>query len=205
VNPGVSGKVKRGARVVGVVLQIPEAVARIADRIRRHYDPNFALIGPHVTVLPPRLVLLTRREVLLEVRRVAKLTPPLTLSLGPIHSFLPVMPVVFASVRTGTTLLIRLHRRLGGGVLKGAEAFPYVPHLTLGQGLESGRLRRALVRSRTLFGRTSSISWRVDRLIVVERRSQTVWTPLPPIRLNSGRSPIGERPGLPPRTRRSRP
>jgi len=44
----------RRDRVFGVVVPVPEEVSRIADRVRRHYDPNFPRIGPHVTVLPPR-------------------------------------------------------------------------------------------------------------------------------------------------------
>jgi len=196
--------VRRRAKVVGVVLQIPEPFAILADRIRRHYDPNFGLIGPHVTILPPRSVRLARLQVLQEVRRIAHITPELTLSLGPIRTFLPVMPVVFASVGRGAASLIRLHRRLGGGALRGAESFPYVPHLTLGQGLEAGRLRRALALSRALFRRSSPIFWRADSLIVVERQSDTVWTPLPAIRLNSARRALGNRQGFRSSTRPSR-
>jgi 2'-5' RNA ligase len=197
----MAGSVRRRTRVVGVVLRIPDRLGRLANRVRRYYDPNFALIGPHVTVLPPRAVRLGRREVVQEVRRIARLTPPLTLSLGPVRSFVPAMPVVFASLDGGTTSLLRLHRRLCSGPLRGIETFPYVPHLTLGQGLDSIRHRRALARSRILFTRSQGYSWRVDRLIIVERLTEMLWIPLPPILLNSGMPAQRNResPGNPPR------
>jgi len=165
-----------------VVLPVPDDLAKIADRIRRRYDPNFALIGPHVTVLPPREVRLSRREILAEVHRIARQTPAFTVSLGAIRTFLPVMPVVFASIRGGAFSLQRLHRRLSGSPLRGAESFPYVPHLTLGQRLDASRHRRALDRSRTLLARRRK-GWRVDRLIVVERLTETLWAPLSPVLL----------------------
>jgi 2'-5' RNA ligase len=173
----------RRTRIVGVVLAVPDRLSRLANRIRRHYDPNFLLIGPHVTVLPPREIRLTRREVVSEVRRVARRTPPLLLSLGPIRSFQPVMPVVFASLREGAPSLIGLHRRLSGGRLRGAESFPYVPHLTLGQALDWRRLRRALALARRRFAEAGETRWQAEHLIVVERLSETIWLPLPPVSL----------------------
>ena len=179
----------RRSRIVGVVLPVPDHLSRLANRIRRHYDPNFLLIGPHVTVLPPREVRLTRSAVQTRVQQVARRTPALTLSLGPIRTFLPVMPVVFASLRQGAATLAGLHSRLSRGSLKGTEVFPYVPHLTLGQALDSRRLRRALAAARRQFATSRQKRWRADRLIIVERLSETVWVPLPPISLIDPVSP----------------
>jgi 2'-5' RNA ligase len=175
--------VNRASRIVGIVLPVPERLSRLANRIRRPYDPNFPRIGPHVTVLPPREVRLSRRGVIDAVARVARRSRSFEISLGAIRTFRPVMPVVFASLRFGESELVSLHRRLSRGSLKGDEAFPYVPHLTLGQGLDSRRLPRAMALSRRLFAAARQKHWLADRLIIVERLSDDVWLPHPAIPL----------------------
>ncbi len=171
-------------RIFGVVLAVPEEISRRADRVRRFYDPNFALIGPHVTVLPPRPLALTRREMVAAVRRIAKQFSPVPLSLGGIQTFLPVMPVVFASVSRGEASLSLLHARLARGVLHGPETFPYVPHLTLGQNLDDVRLRKALALSRKVFASPAArLPWQADSLVIVERRTERRWISLPPLPL----------------------
>ena len=181
------------ARIFGVVLLVPDVLSRATDGIRRRYDPNFSRIGPHVTVLPPRPLPLTRREVLDAVRRAADVTRPFACSLGVIRTFDPVMPVVYASLRRGRAPLRRLHARLARGRLRGAEMFPYVPHLTLGQKLDSRRLRRAMALSERIFSSLEK-SWTAERLVVVERLTEDRWLSLSPIPLD-GRLP-------PPRPRR---
>lgn len=179
---------RRRGRVIGVVLTVPAEISLLANRIRREYDPNFTRIGPHVTVLPPREVFQTRRRVRASVARVAKATRPIPIVLGRIRTFSPVMPVVFASLKRGVVPLGNLHRRLASGVLRGHEAFPYVPHLTLGQSLDPARLRRALALSRTLFEERPEKRWSADHLIVVERVSEDVWIPHPPFPLAGART-----------------
>lgn len=170
-------------RIFGVVIPVPDALSRAADGIRRRYDPNFPRIGPHVTVLPPRPLPLTRSEVLDAVRRAAAATRPFACSLGVIRTFDPVMPVVYASLRRGRVPLRRLHARLARGRLRGAEMFPYVPHLTLGQKLDSRRLRRAMALSERIFSSLEK-GWTAERLVVVERLTEERWLPLGPISLD---------------------
>lgn len=194
----------RRGRIVGIVLPVPERLSRLANRIRRPYDPNFRRIGPHVTILPPREVHLSRREAIAAAARVALRFRSFTISLGAIRTFLPVMPVVFASLRTGRDDLERLHQHLCRGSLKGEEVFPYVPHLTLGQKLDSRRLLRALDLSRKVFAEASEKRWLADRLIVVERLSEDMWLPHPSIALRDGASSAARRSksGSPHRLRR---
>ncbi len=175
-------------RVFGVVIPVPDALSRAADRVRRRYDPNFPRIGPHVTVLPPRPLPLTRREVLAAVRRAAAAARPFACSLGGIRTFDPVMPVVYASLRRGRVSLRRLHARLARGTLRGAEMFPYVPHLTLGQKLDPGRLRRAMALSERIF-RSLERDWTAGQLVVVERLTEERWLPLGPVPLDGRPAP----------------
>jgi len=175
----------RRGRIVGVVIPVPDALARLADRVRRRYDSNFNRIAPHVTVLPPREVRLTRREVRVAVGRAAGRSRSFDLVLGAIRTFHPVMPVVFAGLRSGRKELEGLHGKLARGPLQGEEVFPYVPHLTLGQHLDERRLHSALALSRKTFGPAPARRWRVDRLIVVERLTEDIWLPHPPVLLGS--------------------
>ena len=178
---------KRRSRVFGVVIAVPEALSRAADRVRRRYDPNFPRIGAHVTVLPPRPLRLTRREVLDAVRRAAAATRPFACALGGIRTFDPVMPVVYASLRRGSAPLKQLHGRLARGRMRGAELFPYVPHLTLGQQLDCRRLLRAVALSQRVFGSVEAKGWIAETLVVVERLTEEHWLPLAPISLDGRR------------------
>jgi 2'-5' RNA ligase len=171
-------------KIYGVVLPVPEALARRANRARRLYDPNFRFIGPHVTVLPPRRLALSRQAVVEAVRSVAAKTIPFRIRLGAVRTFRPVMPVVFVGFRRGAGELNRLHRRLARTRLAGAEIFPYVPHLTLGQRLEDGRLEKAVSFSRQLFPSGHALpSWPAEFLLVVERRTERRWVTLDPVAL----------------------
>ncbi len=185
---------KTRRRIYGVVVLLPRSLSRPADRVRRSFDPNFGLIGPHVTVLPPRPLPLTRRQVLQAVEAVALGTPPFRLTLGKVRTFLPVMPVVFAGLRAGAGKLEILHRRLSREPLRGPEAFPYVPHVTLAQGPGDDHLRRAAALSRKIFApRASRRAWLAESLVVVERLSRRRWILLDPLPLGGG-PPKGRRP-----------
>jgi 2'-5' RNA ligase len=169
-------------RIYGVVLSVPGPLSRLADRVRRSYDPNFPFIRPHVTVLPPRPLSLTRKQVVEAVRRVAERTAPISMKLGKVDTFRPVMPVVFLGFRRGSDDLRRLHGKLARVPLRAPESFPYVPHLTLGQDLDDSQLRDALALARKLFAPASDFrAWSADSLVVVERRSKRRWISLDPL------------------------
>jgi len=172
-------------RIFGVIVPVPGNLSRLADRVRRPYDPNFRLIGPHVTVLPPRPLPLSRKQVLEAVRRVAERTSPFPLTLGRVETFRPVKPVVFVGFRRGTGDLERLHRRLSRAPLCAAEPFPYVPHLTLAQELDDDRLREALALSRKVFASSTDLEpWLADSLMVVEQHTASRWITLDPLSLS---------------------
>jgi 2'-5' RNA ligase len=172
-------------RIFGVILPVPGPIARLADKVRRNYDPNFRLIAPHVTVLPPRPLPLTRRQVREAVLSVAERTAPLRLRLGRVGTFRPVRPVVFLGIQRGIEDLRRLHRRLARPPLRAREAFPYVPHLTLAQDLDENRLREALTLGRGLLRSADAPrTWPANALVVVERRSPRRWITLKPVPLS---------------------
>jgi 2'-5' RNA ligase len=186
--------VSRRLRIYGVVVPVPGGIARIANRIRRRYDPYFLRIGPHVTVLPPRPLPLTHREIGAEVARIAASMEPFDVALGSVRSFLPAKPVLFAGVRRGRSGFERLHRRLARGPLRGEESFPFVPHLTLGRIVESDRFRRALAAARRQVTLAAfRVPWKADRLLVVERRTETRWIALPDILLAGPATSVARR------------
>ena len=165
----------------------PATVAELAARAGRPvpadlpFSPGMGL-GAALSRFAFTLSLLETPEA---VRRVAERTAPISLILGKVETFLPVMPVVFLGFRKGVEELRRLHRNLARPPLRAAEAFPFVPHLTLGQDLDVPRLRQVIARSRKLFAAKSiSRRWPADCLVVVERCSRRRWIALKPLPLS---------------------
>lgn len=174
-------------KLIGVVIPVPSSVARLANRVRRRYDPNYTLIGPHVTILPPRPLRFTRRQILDEVRGVAAHSRGIFLRLGKIRTFLPAKPVLFVALARGGRSLRTLHQKLASGSLRGPEAFPYFPHLTLGQDLRPEQLRKALELSNRIFNAAGVQEWEGNTLIVVRQQSPGRWEMMEPIPLSPPR------------------
>jgi len=174
-------------KLIGVVIQAPSSVARLANRVRRQYDPNYALIGPHVTVLPPRLLRITRRQILDAVREVAEDTRGFLIRLGKVRTFLPAKPVVFAGLARGGRSLRLLHQKLASGSLRGPEAFPYFPHLTLGQELHPEQIRKALDLSHRIFEPAGVQEWEGNSVVIVRQQSPGRWETMDPIPLTPSR------------------
>jgi len=122
-------------------------VATEVDGLRRALgDPALGRVPPHVTLVPPVNV---REDELAAavalVRRAAASTGPLTLSLGPVRSFLPVNPVVYLEV--GGPSIGTVHRladELLAGPLHRERTLDFVPHVTVADDLDEDRIPAAM-------------------------------------------------------------
>src|SRR3954468_24617672 len=111
-------------------------------------DPARRQVPPHITLVPPVNVAVGDVPAALAVLRAAAgQSGPLDLSLGPIRVFPGSDHVAFLAVDGERGALDRL-RRLRGAVfvppLERQLDHPFVPHATITQGIDSGRLAAVL-------------------------------------------------------------
>src|SRR5687768_17498912 len=134
-------------RRLGVVLLVPGRLADEVDGLRRALgDGALGKVPPHITLIPPVNV---REDDLGEALRVlrstAAATAPLTLSLGPVATFLPVNPVVYLAVGgPGLATLHRLQQALLTGPLARTLTHDFVPHVTVADELAEDRIPAAM-------------------------------------------------------------
>ena len=135
-----------GRRRLGVAIVVPPPVAFEVDGLRRALgDPSLGKVPPHLTLVPPVNV---REEDLVAavdvLRRAAAERRPFELTLGPPRSFLPDNPVVYLSVWGFLDKLHALRDAVFVPPLERKLTWPFVPHVTLADGIEGARVDAAV-------------------------------------------------------------
>jgi 2'-5' RNA ligase/ribosomal protein S18 acetylase RimI-like enzyme len=162
---------------VGVALLVPQPVAAEVDGLRRACaDPSLARVPAHVTLVPPVNVREDRlADAVAIVRSAGDATAgALELELGPAVTFLPDSPVLYLAVGGDVAPLLALRERVFQGPLERPLAWPFVPHVTLADGLTEERLEAAV---------TALVDYRVtvdvDRVhLLRETGDDHRWVPL---------------------------
>lgn len=135
-----------GRRRLGVALLIPEPARTEIDGLRRALgDPALGRIEPHLTLVPPMNVREDDLPRALEVlRRAGAAAKPFELTLGPPGSFLPHNPVVYLGVWGFLDRLHDLRARVFVAPLHRELTWPFVPHVTLADGIDPDRAAAAV-------------------------------------------------------------
>jgi 2'-5' RNA ligase len=161
---------------LGVALLLDPPVAYEVDGLRRALgDRSLDLVGPHLTLVPPVNVragdVLSALDVL---RRAAHAQDgPLELVLGPVAAFLPASPVVYLRVSgPGAGALARLRQSVLAGPLLRTVRWPWVPHVTLSDGIAEDRIAAAVA---ALGSYTAELS--LDRVVLMEEADR-YWRPI---------------------------
>lgn len=118
-----------------VVSYIPDPLAGFLDRLRQELVPK-CFLRAHVTILPPRPISSSVAEAWEAVRSLISSVPPFEIELTDIQVF-PVSDVIYINISAGSQELQRMHAVLNVNGLRYGEPFPYVPHVTLAQNLQS--------------------------------------------------------------------
>jgi 2'-5' RNA ligase len=130
---------RAGEERVGVVVPIPEPhAARLAGLRLAAGDPLGA-VPPHLTLLTG-LPVTDWNQIVEHVAAVAAGTEPTTLRFSGTATFRPLTPVVYCPLSVGERWCLKLHAALRAGPLAAPSAYPFVPHVTLGQGLDDAAL-----------------------------------------------------------------
>ena len=180
-------------RRLGVALVLPQPVADEIDGLRRALgDPALDRIRPHVTLVPPVNVAEDRvDEARRVVRAAAAARAPLTLELGPPATFLPDNPVLYLAIGGGAEALVALRDAVFVEPLARSLTWPFVPHVTVADGIESDRITAAMSALTDY-----RITLTLDRVHLLEEGSGRVWDPIdafplgPPAVIGRGGQPL---------------
>jgi len=165
-------------RRLTVALVLTGSAADEIDGLRRGLGAkSLERIAPHLTLIPPVNV---REEslhgALALVRTAAGRSAPIAVDLGPPSTFWPRTPVLYLEVSGDLDSLAALRSDLATGPLAPPAARleqKFVPHVTLDQRIEPGRLPQAM--SALADYRTS---YCFERLTVLEQDASHRWHPL---------------------------
>lgn len=164
-------------RRLGAVLLLPAGVAAEVDGLRRACgDPALGRVPAHLTLVPPVNVPDADLPAALTRLRAAAsaVDGPLEVVLGPPATFLPVNPVLFLEVG-GPDLgdVHRLRDRVFAFPLERRLTWPFVPHVTLADGIDPERISAGLV---ALADFTVPVTF--ERIHLLEEGEQRTWRPL---------------------------
>lgn len=129
---------------IGVLITIPDPVAeRLAAWRERFVDPPVLGVPAHITLLPPTVVPADQLdEVERHLRGAVAATSPFGVHLRGSGTFLPVSPVTFVQVATGIGPCEVLEARVRSGPLSRPLQYPYHPHVTVAQNVDTAVLDR---------------------------------------------------------------
>ncbi|MFD1735365.1 YjcG family protein [Bacillus salitolerans] len=119
----------------GIALFPSKKLQDLANSYRKRYDPNYALIPPHVTL---KNSFDTSdddiKDLVQELHKVASEVKPFTLNVYKVSSFHPVNNVIYLAVES-TPALENLHNKMHTGAFPSEKEYAFVPHITIGQQL----------------------------------------------------------------------
>ena len=168
-------------RRLGVALLLDPPLRDEVDGLRRALgDPSLGRVVPHLTLVPPVNVRMGELSKALEVVREGAARQPgrLRITLGPPASFLPDNPVLFLDVGGDIERLRDLRDAVFKAPLERPLSWPWVPHVTLADGIEDDRIAGALAS----LDRYAAIA-EFDRVVILEEGHRRLWSPLADARL----------------------
>jgi 2'-5' RNA ligase len=169
-----------------LVAYLPDPLGKFLDRLRGDLVAGCDSKA-HVTVLPPRRLAADPETAIGFLTPLLAGCPAFEVHMGGVEVF-PVSEVIYISVAKGESELRRLHEDLNRGVVAYQAVFPYHPHITLAQGLDTGVVqerRESACRQWAAF--SASRTFLVDRVWFVRNTDGRGWENLKEFPLNGGR------------------
>lgn len=121
----------------GVVIFPSKSVQDLANSYRKRYDPNYALIPPHMTL--KNAFDATNEELKLiadKLRDIAKNYEPFIVKTTKVSSFQPVNNVIYLKVNP-TAELDALQKEINQPFSEQNSDYSFVPHITIAQKLSN--------------------------------------------------------------------
>lgn len=157
-----------------LVSYLPAPLSKFLDDLRIKLTPG-SRPHAHVTVLPPRPISADLRKVKAHLAPVLRDVNPIWVELGSIRIF-PVSNVIYLSIERGEEDLRALNRQLDRDDLHFQTAFPYHPHITLGQDIPAEHVESlAAIAQEEWSSYTGERGFLIDSLWLVQNVLPEVW------------------------------
>lgn len=164
---------------LGIVIFPSKDLQNYANSFRKHYDPHYNLIPPHVTLINPFQATETEaNELAGKLKEIAKKYNPINLQAYKISSFQPVTNVIYLKLKKNETLEQLQHEVLN--VVNVEPEYAFVPHITISQQLTN--IDHANIYA-TLRATDVNISDIIDRFHILYQLENKSWTVFETIRL----------------------
>ncbi|WEG11900.1 YjcG family protein [Pullulanibacillus sp. KACC 23026] len=121
----------------GIAMFPSKQLQDLVNSYRKRYDPHYALVPPHITIKPA--FELENGEVdsfVSRVHEIAASIGPVQIEVNKVKSFQPVNNVIYLKVEEDPNL-VELYHQLRALEVGPAGEYPFVPHITLAQGLSN--------------------------------------------------------------------
>ncbi|MGM9926295.1 MAG: YjcG family protein [Bacillus sp. (in: firmicutes)] len=156
----------------GIAIFPSKKLQDFVNSYRKRYDPHYSMIPPHITLLSPFEATEEQiKGITQKVWEIASKTPPVELNLLKTSTFQPVNNVIYLKVEM-TKALETLRKQLDNSI-DSKDEYPFVPHLTIAQGLSNDE-------HSDLFGQLSMTDIRysetIDRFHLLYQLENGSWT-----------------------------
>lgn len=157
----------------GVATFPEKEIQDLANSYRKRYDPNYALIPPHVTLKEPFEMEEEKLPQAVEhLEKVAQETAPFNVHFHKISSFHPTNNVLYIAVKEAEAFH-PLHDKINSNQFHHESRYKFIPHITIGQELPQDELHDVYGSLRMI--KVDMKSW-VDRFHLLYQLENGSWT-----------------------------
>jgi hypothetical protein len=168
-----------------LVSYIPDPLAAFLDDLRQELVPT-CFLRAHISALPPRPLLIPADEAWRHICTLAPLFTPFDVQLTEVRVF-PGSNVIYLAVSAESDRITEMHAVLNTNGLESAEAFKFVPHVTLAQDLHPGEVAALADAARKLWAAyPHQRGFRLDTITFVQNTDGNNWIDLGEYRLGTG-------------------
>jgi 2'-5' RNA ligase len=157
----------------GIVIFPSKYLQDLANSFRKRYDPNYALIPPHLTLKNSFDASNEEiKNITTKLHEIAKTNKPFILNVYKFSSFSPVNNVIYLKVAANENLL-NLQKSLHSGFFADNSDYAFVPHITIGQKLSNDEHSDVIGQLRML---DVSHEEQIDRFHLLYQLENGSWT-----------------------------
>lgn len=155
----------------GISIFPERSVQDFVDSFRKRYDPRYRFIPPHITLKEKFELAEHQVEPMIEkLEAIAKQATPFQIKFHKVSHFYPTSPTLYLAIQ-GAEPIVELHKQIKTAI-PGATAYDYIPHLTIGQNMETDELHDVYSN---LHSHTYDLDSRVDRFHLMYQSPDDTW------------------------------